>query len=56
LKKAFDKYDKRQTGVIRAFNIPDVMRSAGQNPSLDEAQKMIAEAGYITGCLLSPNF
>ncbi len=54
MKRSFDKYDKRQTGVIRAFNIPDVMRSAGQNPSFDESQKMIGEAGMAG--IINPQF
>ena len=44
IKKAFNKYDKKKTGSIKPTEIADLMRMAGQNPTLEQSEKMIAEA------------
>ncbi|CAF0929040.1 unnamed protein product [Brachionus calyciflorus] len=44
LKKAFNKYDKKNSGNIKPNEIADVFRMAGQNPTIEDCNKMIAEA------------
>jgi len=43
LKKAFSKYDKK-LGSVRPDEVANVFRMAGQNPTMEESNKMIAEA------------
>ena len=44
LKKSFDKYDKAKSGCIKPEDLGDVFRMSGQNPTVIEANKMVAEA------------
>jgi Ca2+-binding EF-hand superfamily protein len=41
LRKAFGKYDKKKSGSIKPTDIADVFRMAGQNPTNNEASRMI---------------
>jgi Ca2+-binding EF-hand superfamily protein len=42
-KLKFRKYDKK-IGTIKPDEVADCFRMAGQNPTLEESQKMIEEA------------
>ena len=50
LKKSFDKYDKGKSGFIKPEDLADIFRMAGQNPTVDDSNKIIQEAqAFVAG-------
>lgn len=43
LKKSFEKYDKSKSGCIKPEDLGNVIRMAGQNPTLAEEQQLIED-------------